>query len=759
MLQRFCIALFFIQLFFISSFAQSQIPVSTPPKQAGKAQQSVKPAEKFEQEEVVKLGVTLVQIDAVVTGANGKYVNDLKAEDFEIYEDGKKQKITNFSYVLTQPNAPNKREAEKNRATDKTPLPVPAARLKIEQVRRTIALVVDDLSISFESAHSVRAALKKFVDEQMQDTDLVAIIRTGAGMGALQQFTSDKRQLYAAIERVRWNLNGTGGISAFAPISATSEERFGDASQRNSRNPGNDSPRGPRNSIDAQSARTTRRIGDIDQFREEIFSVGTLGAMNFIIRGLRDLPGRKSVVLFSDGIALFGRDGEENLRVAEAMRRLTDLANRASVVVYTIDSRGLQTLGITAADDTRGLDADQVGERMQDRRNQFFDSQQGLNYLAHQTGGFLVSNSNDLSKGVTRVLEDQKGYYLIGYVPDDSTFKAVQGRRIFHKLSIKVIPANLKVRYRTGFYGIADEEARPAKRTKEQQLTAALFSPFAAGEIPLRLTSLFGFDGSSTLFLRSLLHVDVNKLAFSKAENGELKTVVDFGVVTFKDDGQIINEIWRTHTLSIPENQLEYLKTHGLVYNIVLPVKKPGAYQLRTVVRDSVSEQVGSANQFVEVPDIKKGRLVLSGIVMQGINPETQKKPLAGQNLQQLEGAQPDEQGEDIQFGPAVRRIKSSMQVSYGFMIYNAQIDKATGLPKLEAQVRVLKEGEIIYTGRVVPVPVGANQDMKKILASGTLNFDGTAPGEYVFQVIVTDKLAKEKYNQTTQWIDFEVVK
>ena len=74
-----------------------------------------------------------------------------------------------------------------------------------EQIRRTIALVVDDLSLSFESAYQTQKALKKFVDEQMQDGDLVAIIRTGAGIGALQQFTSDKRILYAAIEKVKWN--------------------------------------------------------------------------------------------------------------------------------------------------------------------------------------------------------------------------------------------------------------------------------------------------------------------------------------------------------------------------------------------------------------------------------------------------------------------------------------------------------------------------------------------------------------------------
>ena len=105
--------------------------------------------------------------------------------------------------------------AEKNSVAD---APAPPVRLKPEQVRRTIALVVDDLTISFGSTASVRDALKKFVDQQMQPGDLVAIIRTGAGMGALQQFTNDKRQLYAAIERVQVEPSRGGNIYTFAPV-------------------------------------------------------------------------------------------------------------------------------------------------------------------------------------------------------------------------------------------------------------------------------------------------------------------------------------------------------------------------------------------------------------------------------------------------------------------------------------------------------------------------------------------------------------
>ena len=98
---------------------------------------------------------------------------------------------------------------------------------------------------------------------------------------------------------------------------------------------------------------------ELNALRSEIFSVGTLGALNYIVRGLRDLPGRKSVLLISDGFSLFNK-GNDSGRVLEALRRLTDLANRASVVIYTMDARGLQTLGITAADDVSGMTAEQV---------------------------------------------------------------------------------------------------------------------------------------------------------------------------------------------------------------------------------------------------------------------------------------------------------------------------------------------------------------------------------------------------------------
>src|SRR5260370_27687116 len=134
---------------------------------------------------------------------------------------------------------------------DKIVPAVPGARLKLEDIRRTISVVVDDLGLSFESTYYVRRALKKFVDEQMQTGDLVAIIRTSGGMGALQQFTSDKRQLYAAIERVKWYANGRGNVGAFAPLARNAQKRHGQLTRR----PGKREPCGRFGSV------SRRRVG------------------------------------------------------------------------------------------------------------------------------------------------------------------------------------------------------------------------------------------------------------------------------------------------------------------------------------------------------------------------------------------------------------------------------------------------------------------------------------------------------------------
>ncbi|MGI8787261.1 MAG: VWA domain-containing protein [Pyrinomonadaceae bacterium] len=714
----------FVFLFALAGYAQT--PTPTP-----------KPAE---DEDVVKISTTLIQVDVTVTDKNGKIITDLKPEDFEIYENGEQQKITNFSFVSTDSEtAP----AVKQKADEKNPLaPPPSAPLRAEQVRRTIALVVDDLGLSFQSIYYVRRALRKFVEEQMQANDLVAIIRTGGGIGAQQQFTSDKRQLLAAIENIKWNSIGRAGITAFAPLEATPLEL--------SKAAGNEVS-------DDDLADEQKQLNDFRDFREDVFSVGTLGAINFIVKGMNDLPGRKSIMLFSDGFVICTAENTDRCsRIVDSVRQLTDLSNRAAVSIYTFDARGLQVTGLTAEDNTSGVDAERIQNTSSTRSAELTDTQQGLTYLAKETGGRAFINNNDINKGLGKALEDQKGYYLIGYQPDAETFDAKTRR--FNKLQIKVNRKDANVRYRSGFFGVTDDKIKkPAVQTAAQQIYTALISPFAVNGIALRLNTLFGNDKQQGSFVRSLLHVNARDLKFTDEPDGGKKTAFEVLAVSFGENGKPLDQISKIYTLKVKKDDYQKLLNDGFVYYFTFPVKKPGAYQYRVAIRDDTAQKVGSANQFIEVPDLKKQRLTLSGIVLENYT-AVQWQQLAVNSAAQattLSNGVPNET--NPMKDTALRQFKRGTILRYGFEVYNAKLDTAQKL-NLTAQIRMFRDGKLIFEGKQTPFDLLDQTDLQHAKSAGALNL-GTdmQTGDYVLQIVVTDNLAKEKSRIATQFVQFEI--
>ncbi len=719
-------SLVFVFLLTIGILGQTPTPTATPIEDEG---------------DVVKISTTLIQIDVTVTNKNGKVVSDLKPEEIEIYENGKKQEITNFSYVSAAPEtAPLAEPKEKEKKSD-IPLP-PSGSLKPEQVRRTIALVVDDLGLSFESVYQVRRALRKFVDEQMQPNDLVAIVRTGGGIGAQQQFTSDKRQLYATIENIKWNALGRSGITAFEPLEATPQEL-----SKASGNPVSDE----------ELEEEQKQIKSFNDFREDAFSVGTLGAINFIIKGMSDLPGRKSVMLFSDGFGVCtAEDTDRCARIVDTIRQLTDLSNRAAVTIYTFDARGLQVTGLTARDNTSGVDAERVQNLNSSRSAEIFDKQEGLAYLARETGGRAFFNSNDINNGLEKALEDQKGYYLIGYQPDNETFDAKTRR--FNKLEVKVIRKDTNVRYRSGFFGIADEKTKkPVNQTAAQQIYTALVSPFAVSDIELRLNTLFGNDKQGS-FVRSLLHVNAKNLKFTDDTDGTKKAAFDVLAMIFGENGTMVEQIGKSYTINVKNDKYQEFLDKGFVYYFTLPVKKAGAYQYRVAIRDSTSGKLGSANQFIETANLKKNSLTVSGIILENLT-LAQWQKLGGSNS----SAQPSPSENNVQefsnslIDTSLRRFKRGTILRYGFEVYNAKTD-ASQKTNLSSQIRIFRDGKIILQGKSVPLDILEQTDLQRIKSSGAVSL-GTElpPSEYVLQIIITDNLAKEKRRLATQFVQFEI--
>jgi VWFA-related protein len=190
-----------------------------------------------------------------------------------------------------------------------------------------------------------------------------------------------------------------------------------------------------------------------DAYRERIFAVAALNRIAEVIDAVRELPGRKTIVLVSEGFVMYSL-GQDHSLVGDAMRSLVDRANRAAVVIYAVDPRGLVVTGLTAADNPRDLQsASMVASQ---RAAALRATQDGLAFVAGQTGGFAVINNNDIPGAMRRIMADQRGYYLIGYQPDASTFGPGSGR-LFRKLKVKVTRPGLRIRTRTGFYGVPTE--------------------------------------------------------------------------------------------------------------------------------------------------------------------------------------------------------------------------------------------------------------------------------------------------------------
>jgi hypothetical protein len=186
-------------------------------------------------------------------------------------------------------------------------------------------------------------------------------------------------------------------------------------------------------------------------------------------------------------------------------------------------------------------------------------------------------------------------------------------------------------------------------------------------------------------------------------------------------------------------------------------VQKPGSYQLRVAVRDAATERVGSASQFIEVPDLKKARLALSGIFMAAadVAPAGVAAPAPS-----ADGAAADAGGSDPLRDATVRRFRRGALVDFRYHIYNAKLDPATGKPRLLTQTRLFRDGQPVFQSPSQPYDFGLPAAGAARLGAGRRLRLGAQlpPGQYVLQVVVTDELAKGKRRTATQWIDFEIV-
>ena len=247
---------------------------------------------------------------------------------------------------------------------------------------------------------------------------------------------------------------------------------------------------------------------------------------------------------------------------------------------------------------------------MSRRSDLLWRRREGGELIAKQTGGFQVRNSNSFE--LPRIMQDQNGYYLLGYRPTNETFN-----RRFHHIKAKVKRSGMTLRTRFGFFGVSEEDlgAGPVQLMNPTSTNLALRSPFGAQDIEVDLVSFFTNDKTSGSMVRSFVYIDPRGLTFETVDGMRQASFELHGVI-FGDNGIDGRSDQRGATLSLNERDYEQAMRNGMALKLDMPVKRPGSYQVRVATRDKNSAKIGSAGQFVEVPDLNKKRLAVSGIVL-----------------------------------------------------------------------------------------------------------------------------------------------
>jgi VWFA-related protein len=685
-------------------------------------------------EEVVRISSDLVQTSVVVTDKNDRIINDLKLDDFEVYENGKRQDVKFMEFVSV--------EGEHRTEGARTGAMLPeSARVEREltarDVRRVVAFVVDDLTIPYNDMVTVRQVLRDFVDNKMQQGDLVAIVRTVGGKGMLEQLTSDKETLRRAVTQLQ-------SITA-NPLSRLDENQAAATLQEMIKTV----------ATNAENMRdigieTATNVAD-ESTRINRLLIGLATAQN-VIESLRDIPGRKSLVLMSGGLPGFGAGGKNTINADGAeilmpnlspglgsylntvLKLLADDAVRSGVVINTMDPRGLN-----AAPGVRGFRDTPAGSALLGGDSNFghggseldafgspldgADEHLSLRLLSDTTGGVAVTNTNDMKLGLDKILARSRGYYVLAYSPSEKFDNK------FRKLDIKVRRDGLRL-YKYSGYLAREEKGTGAPRTKEQEIVAAASAPLARRDVDVTANLSMRMTPPRGAALGINLLIDPKTLGVEESGG---KYPLSFDVVGFVIDerGKTRGGFSQTISGSLTPEEFRKAEGTGLAYTASTQLP-PGYYQLRVVVREAASGRLGTVSRYVEVPDLSKGRLELSSIFLHAVDfgGATQPVPLTG-----------------------VRQLSRRQDLRYSVIVYNAKLE--AGKPRLLTQTIVSRDDRIIYRSPERPATPRGN-DPSQLVAVEQLGIAKLTPGHYLLTLVVTDALADRK-EPLTRSIDFTV--
>lgn len=699
-------------------------------------------------DEVIRVSTELVQTDVVVFDKDGRFVDNLRADDFLLRVDGKPQTISFFERVKagTVNEEAQLAAARGGRAVD-TPADGSAAVRPLDRGRQLL-FFVDDLHLSTASLARTRKLLTSFVDQQLTQNDQVAIITASGQVGFLQQLTDDRDVLRAAIGRLAYRERAVrdNDHPLMTPIDAYSIRRndqtvidaFVEALL-------NENPLIRRDQAENQ----VRTRADLLLQLSDHVATETFDSLRQLVRLSAQLPGRKLIYFISDGFLLNDADSI----MLDRMRRLTDAALRAGVVIYTLDAHGLST-GTLDLSET-GLDnlPDRTGQVRLNSANPLF-LQEPLRAIAADTGGRALLNTNALANALKKALDETSVYYLLAWRPAQEELRGGKFRRI--EVTVKQRP-ELTVLVQRGFFNTPVDEAatrEPGKRQhpKEKEtdanaqaakaaatpLIAALnaFAPKTALPTALTLNYLYAPDG---LLLASSLRVKLDALTPGPSRQ------IDIAGLVFDEQGQLVSSFQRRASL-LPRPDAPPATTYHTTDNapphldmtFQTPIK-PGLYQVRVAASDLASGRTGSAVEWLTIPAIDNGKLTLSSIFI-------------GAHARTAEPAAQAAQEQGQPFLDPARRFPRNSVLRLALYVYNAAPAAQTNVPDVALQLQIFRDDQPVITTPLHKISTDGLKDYRILPYGGELDLSNLPSGRYVLHITGIDRVAKTSASQRVKF-------
>ncbi len=566
-----------------------------------------------------RMEVNYVEVDAIVTDENGLPVTDLTASDFQIFEGGEQQEITNFSLV----NIPIERADQPLFAS--APIE-PDVKTNQDSGGRLFLIVLDSLHTEGLNALRVKDAAHNFIDRNMGANDLAGIVHMTGRSDLGQDFTRNRRLLKASIDK----------FVGEAPRSTILERM----DRYNQLGEGSLSIRNPVSSVDYQvyDPFTMERISNA---RTMFSTVGRLAEFMAGVRGRR-----KAMILISEGVPFDLTDAFTLSRTSLAIDDFRDLigsATRSNVSIYTVDPRGLTVNPAISAEiegfpsvqnsaqgvlAEAGLNPGDPGLTPSALAAEQRYSQDGLRTLAAETGGLAAVNTNNFERAFRRIIEDNSTYYVLGYYP---TNERRSGR--FRKIDLRLKREGLQVRARRGYYeprGQADTESSETDTSAE--LRAAMSSPLPMPGIPMRVFAA-PFKGTAP-DASVALTVELEAGRFNYGKEDELSTnSLEINVAVIDGSSKFVTGAEHKLALRFKPDTLEAIKMRGLrlMTQVQLP---PGRYQMRVASAEQEGKTSGTVLYDIEIPDFWESPLTMSGVMLTSTTAGLM--PTAGQGIVDL---------------------------------------------------------------------------------------------------------------------------